>query len=194
MCSRKPSILRAFLCKKMNTQQENWKAVADSNGIYYISSHGRVKSFKFGKERILKPGLVGKLGNRYLAVFIKKSIKVHRLVALAFVPNMDNKPQVNHIDGNKLNNSANNLEWATARENIKHAWDTGLNESKRLAISKPVIDIVTNKKYSSLIAACMEINEPYNLHKLRNFKKSKRQRFFYIQHNGNGQKIISTVL
>jgi len=170
----------------MNTQPEQWKAIAECNGEYYISDHGRVKSYRFGKERIMKQARCGLLGNQYLAVVIKKTVKVHRLVALAFVPNIDNKPQVNHKDGNKLNNSADNLEWVTASENHQHAWDTGLNESKRLAISKPVIDIVTNKKYSSLTEACIEINEPYNRHKLRNWKSSPLQRFFYINENGNG--------
>jgi len=169
----------------MGTQQEIWKAVADSNGIYYISSHGRVKSYKYGKERILKPALGGRFGNQYLFVILlikseRKTKKIHRLVAQEFIENLSNKPQVNHIDGNKLNNNMSNLEWVTARENIKHAWDTGLNESRRLSQSKPVVDIVTNKQYNSLKLACEDIDEPYVRHQVRNFIKSKRQRFFYL--------------
>ena len=169
----------------MGTQIEQWKAIAECNGEYYISDHGQVKSYKFGKERILKPGLVGVLGNQYLAVVLtiksnKKTIKIHRLVALAFIENIENKPTVNHIDGNKLNNHKENLEWNTSKENIRHAWDNGLCESLRLALSKPVIDITTGKKYDSLKLACKHINETYNCHKLRNHKKSQLQRFFYI--------------
>ena len=176
---------------KMKTKHEIWKAIADSNGEYHISDHGQVKSYKYGKERILKQALAGYLGNQYLYVVIviqsePTNKKIHRLVAQAFIENANNKPQVNHIDGNKLNNHIENLEWVTASENLQHAWDTGLNESQRLAVSKRVIDILTNKKYDSLTKACRENSQSYNVHKLRNWKSSKLQRFFYINENGNG--------
>lgn len=65
----------------------------------------------------------------YLCVRVRPSgkiYKVHRLVAMTFISNPDNKPQVNHIDGNKMNNCVNNLEWCSNRENVQHAWATGL--------------------------------------------------------------------
>lgn len=181
------SIKRVFLCKKMNTQ-EIWKPVAECNGEYYVSSWGRVKSFKFGKERILKHYSLGS-GLPYCAysLRIKHKTKIctaHRLVALAFISNPDNKPQVNHKDGNKFNNHIDNLEWVTHQENLKHAWDTGLFESQRLASikakSKAVIDILTGKKYDSLNVACQDIDESYFRHCMRICRKSKLQRFFYL--------------
>jgi Holliday junction resolvase len=170
----------------MKTHTENWMVIAECNSIYHISDYGRVKSYKCGKERILKATLTS---NGYAAVKIcangkRKIHKIHRLVASAFLQNPENKPQVNHKDGNKANNHVDNLEWTTHKENIQHAWQTGLCESKRLATSKakskPVVDIVTGTKYKSLINACKDINEPYSRHLMRIFQKSQNQRFFFV--------------
>lgn len=179
-----------FYAVKMNTK-EIWKPVAECNGEYYVSSWGRVKSLKFGKERILKPVLQSR---GYPTIFISqkdkkcKQVRVHTLVALAFIQNPANKPQVNHIDGNKLNNHIDNLEWVTIKENIQHAWDTGLFEDKRkkcaasakLHHSKPVLDLHTGTKYNSLSEACRVLNEPYSRHSMRIFMSYKTIRFIYI--------------
>lgn len=90
---------------------------------YMISQNGHV--ININTRIFLKPILSGEKG--YLRVSLSgKLISVHRLVCKAFTPNPKNKPYVNHIDGNKLNNSHLNLEWTTAKENDEHASKNGL--------------------------------------------------------------------
>ena len=92
--------------------------------IYSIDTDGRV----VGKYGLLKP-MVTRKGYHMVALYLngKRYYKsVARLVAQAFIPNPDNKPEVNHKDGNKDNNCMDNLEWMTTRENIHHAMDNGL--------------------------------------------------------------------
>ena len=103
---------------------EEWKDIKDMNGYYQISNFGNVKSFityrqnKKETGKILKPFLVTK---KYQTVSLfSKSYSVHRLVAEHFIPNPNNLPQVNHIDGDKTNNNISNLEWVTNRENSIH--------------------------------------------------------------------------
>ena len=95
---------------------------------YFVSDTGNIYSLK-GKnkcqEKLLKPVLT-KSG--YMNISLCKDGKVynkriHRLVIEAFIPNLDNKPQINHIDGNKQNNNINNLEWCSASENIIHSYN-----------------------------------------------------------------------
>lgn len=104
----------------MNT--ETWKPVIGYEGLYLVSNTGNVKSIAKNKVFALCYDNYG-----YPIVSLTKNKKaktktVHRLVALAFIPNPDKKPQVNHIDGNKSNNSVENLEWATNRENVVHSF------------------------------------------------------------------------
>lgn len=116
---------------------EKWKEVEGTNGKILISSNGRVKSL-LRDERILKTQPDAK-GYQRVSVTInrvKSTYKVHRLVAKAFVDNPDNKPQVNHIDGDKTNNAYWNLEWTTNKENAHHAIQTGLWKNTFEAASK----------------------------------------------------------
>jgi hypothetical protein len=152
---------------------ENWKNIEDLE----VSNLGN-----FRRNGII----IKQYEHRYLYVMLLggKIKSAHRLVALAFIPNPENKPQVNHIDANKLNNCISNLEWVTQQENIQHAYKNGLFESQRLALSKahskPVIDIITKKKYTSLKSACDDIGEPYSRHLMRIYMSYKTNRFMYI--------------
>jgi hypothetical protein len=118
---------------------EIWKDIKGYEGLYKISNHGRVKSLpknhRYGSksERILKLGKTKKQQNGldYPTVCLSKDAivvdyKIHRLVAVAFIPNPENKYSVNHINGIKNDNSVENLEWATASEQNYHMWKTGL--------------------------------------------------------------------
>lgn len=100
---------------------EEWKDIIGYEGLYQVSNLGRVKSLRYNK--VLKP-CVSETGYKYVLLVDKdshnKNWRLHKLVAMTFVPNPDNLPQVNHIDENKLNNSADNLEWCTAEYNSNY--------------------------------------------------------------------------
>jgi hypothetical protein len=111
---------------------EIWETIVGYGGAYEVSNMGRVKSSKFRNSRILKPR---NTKNGYKRVALNENSRVtnfsvHRLVAIAFIQNTDNLPQVNHIDGNKLNNIVTNLEWCDARHNQLHAISLGLVKKK----------------------------------------------------------------
>lgn len=121
---------------------EIWKPVKDYEDYYEISTLGRLKSFKreywsgvnFSSKKIQEEFITyGTTHNQGYKVYglnkngLYKGVKIHRLVAQAFIPNPDNLPQVNHKDGNKANNKVDNLEWCTPLYNMRHSFETGLN-------------------------------------------------------------------
>ena len=119
-------------------KKEYWKPVVGYEGLYEVSNWGRVKSIRFGKERILKPGTCGR---GYLFVNLCKNGKVklyyvHRLVAESFIPNPNNYPIINHKDENKTNNSVGNLEWCSYRYNNTYGTRTEKCSKK---MSKPIL-------------------------------------------------------
>jgi hypothetical protein len=129
---------------------------------YEIHDNGNIVG-----KRDKKPLSPMTIGDGYLMVHIVSdgivnTCKIHRMVANKYIPNPDNKPQVNHKDGNKLNNHVNNLEWLTASENIKHSFATGM--SKPPSEWKRVIDTETGHVFRSIRQAAKENGlHPYTL-------------------------------
>ena len=122
---------------------------------YAINKNGEVWSYKY--KKYLKPYL--RAGYLSVQLYENKIVKwhlIHRLLAQTFIPNPHNKLQVNHIDGNKLNNDINNLEWVTTQENMKHAWKLGLykqccenSKSKHTKSEHDFIVFLSKRSYSS---------------------------------------------
>lgn len=124
---------------------ETWKDISGYEGIYKVSNYGNIKSVgrkvKNGKQTFkivpetIRTVQVNNARHGYCEISLykdgkEKRFRVHRLVAKHFIKNNDKKPEVNHKDGNKLNNNASNLEWVTSIENKTHAWESGFYKRK----------------------------------------------------------------
>jgi len=135
---------------------------------YLISPDGRVFSLK--RQIYLKPRMVR--GGYYLVCLCKNGREyqkyIARLVAQAFIPNTENKPEVNHIDGIKENNDVSNLEWVTHKENIQHAMLMGLHSSNKKQIPINVYDYATGE-FKSFHPSICEAVRIYDLNKRNTF-------------------------
>ena len=137
---------------------EEWADIEGYEGLYQVSSLGRVKSLSNDKKR--KEKILKAFNNRkgYLKVMLSKNSKrkkylIHRLVAQAFIDNPDNLPCINHKDENKENNCVDNLEWCTVRYNINYGLHNFKSASNR---SIPIIQLTLNNEFIRCYRSSMD--------------------------------------
>ena len=138
-------------------ENEIWKDIPielmGSEG-YQISSYGRFKN----KDGVIKERFSIVTGGYYEIKIEGKHHRINRLVAQTFISNPESKDKVNHIDGNKLNNRLENLEWTTNQENMQHAYDTGLNKNVSPVTQYDITGTIKIKDFKSIKDASIELN------------------------------------
>jgi len=171
--NNKQNIAYDYKWKKVeqnNLENEEWREVIiDNKQIegYYVSSLGR---FKNKKGVIMKDYKSHHSGYIYLRVNIKK-YALHRLVAQTFISNLENKPFVNHVDGNKTNNAVSNLEWVTCSENNLHNYKIGLTNGHKRQIIQYDFKMNIIKQFNAIKEASKELDICYSSIKAVLYKK-----------------------
>ena len=178
--------------------REEWKDIKGYEGKYQVSNLGRVYSFY--KKNCLKPG---KCKDGYLIVRLYKNGKgkpfyIHKLVALHFIPNPNNFPQINHRDENKSNNCVSNLEWCTRKYNMNYGTITqrvsesnkgiSRNKGSKHPQARKVLCITTGKRFNCI----KEATEYYNMksNTKSNIAKCCNGKYKYAgKHPDTGEKL-----
>lgn len=161
----------------MNKDIEVWKDIPEYQNYYQVSSFGRVKSLERTvkskpsskhpdgrtityKEKVLSP-MYDLSGYQFVQLYKQdkfKSKRIHRVVAEVFIPNPNNLPQVNHKDENKENNSIDNLEWCTSKDNVNYGTGKYRKVTNNIPIAQYTLDGQLVAEYSSASQAAAALN------------------------------------
>jgi hypothetical protein len=168
---------------------EIWKPVKNYENLYEVSNIGRVRSktryvtnYDMNTKQYSKRLYIGKIiqgtiqKTGYKRIILSngniKTYKfIHQLVAEAFIPNPENKPCIDHINGRKLDNRANNLRWVTYKENNNYAQKNGLWKNVHFN-KKPILNITTGQKYESAMEAARDIHKEIPTSKVESIMKN----------------------
>lgn len=184
---------------------DEWKAIDGYKGVYIVNREGEVINRKLNLTMTSKLDSHGYYILNLSLDGNKTKFYIHRLIATYFIPNPENKPTVNHIDGIKTNNSLSNLEWATYKENNNHAFDTGLigkgenhhfygKKGELCHNSKQVISNDTGQIFESVEAAAIHygISRPHMSSMLTGSRRNKLNVSFYSPTQFTNRQTITT--